>query len=77
MLPEWTEEQRKSQDLGDLVTLLDPKLEGNADVEQLKVLVDLANSASVENSEGRPDMNEIVDRISGCVEAGSYPELPV
>lgn len=77
MLPEWTEEQRKSQDLGDLVTLLDPKLEGNADVEQLKVLVDQANSASVENSEGRPDMNEIVDRISGCVEAGSYPELPV
>ncbi|PKI76520.1 hypothetical protein CRG98_003071 [Punica granatum] len=76
-LPEWTEEQRKSRDTGELVGLLDPKLKGNANVEQLKVLVDLANSTLIENIEGRPSMRQIVDRISSCIEAQPYPELPV
>lgn len=44
--------------------MLDPKLNGDVNMEQLRVLVDTANSALVENSEARPDMSMILYKIS-------------
>lgn len=67
-LADWTQELRKNDDIEILVQILDPKLNRNANLEQLKVLVDMANSALVENSEARPDMSNIVDRILICME---------
>lgn len=73
----WTEECRKNDDIEVLVTLLDPKLNGNANLEQLGVLINLANSALLDNSEGRPNMSYIVDMISSCKEPQLQPKLPV
>jgi serine/threonine protein kinase len=56
----WTEECRKNDDIQVLHTLLDPKLNGKANLEQLRVLINVANSALLDNSEGRPDMSFIV-----------------
>ncbi|CAN4076417.1 unnamed protein product [Withania somnifera] len=42
-LAEWTEECRKNEDMEVLIGMLDPKLNGNVDIEQLRVLVDVAN----------------------------------
>ncbi|KAF9690371.1 hypothetical protein SADUNF_Sadunf01G0188800 [Salix dunnii] len=74
-LAEWTEECRKSDDVEVWVNLLDPKLNGNADLEQLCVLIHVANSALMENSEGRPEMGQIVDRILSCMEPRPNPHL--
>ncbi|KAK6263427.1 hypothetical protein QUC31_009243 [Theobroma cacao] len=76
-LADWTEECRKHHDVEVLAKMLDPKLNGDANLEQLKVLTDLANAALLENSEGRPDMSQIVDRISSCMEPQPHPSLPV
>ncbi|XP_057479737.1 probable leucine-rich repeat receptor-like protein kinase At5g49770 [Actinidia eriantha] len=76
-LPEWTQERRRSENLEVLVGLLDPKIEGEANLEQLRVLVDVANSALLENSEARPDMSHILYRISSCMEPQLQLELPV
>lgn len=58
--------------------MLDPKLNGSdVNLEQLRVLVDVANSALVENPEGRPDMSMILYRISSCMDFQVQPELPV
>ena len=76
-LVEWTGECRKNQDVEVLAEMLDPKLNGNANLEQLKVLIDLANAALLENSEGRPDMSQIVDRILSCMETQPHPPFPV
>ncbi|KAG6633551.1 hypothetical protein CIPAW_12G055300 [Carya illinoinensis] len=73
----WTEDYRKINDIEVLTKMLDPKLNGNADLEQLRVLINIANLALLENSEGRPDMSYIVDRISSCMEYQLQPELPV
>ncbi|KAF2295754.1 hypothetical protein GH714_033867 [Hevea brasiliensis] len=59
-LAEWTEECRKNNDIAVLATLLDPKLNGDANLEQLKVLIDVVNLALLENSEARPEMNHII-----------------
>ncbi|KAL3498039.1 hypothetical protein ACH5RR_040771 [Cinchona calisaya] len=75
-LAEWTEECRKTENLGDLIGLLDPKLSGDVNEEQLRVLFDVANQALLQNSEARPDMSQIVFRISSCMEP-AQPELPV
>ncbi|KAK3227561.1 hypothetical protein Dsin_007423 [Dipteronia sinensis] len=71
-LAEWTRDQRENNDTEIWVQMLDPKLNGNANLEQLKVLVDIANCALVENSEERPDMSNIVDRILNCMEPQSH-----
>lgn len=77
-LAEWTEECRKNENVEVLIGMLDPKLNGNVDIEQLRVLVDVANSALLENSEARPNMTHIVYRISSCMESHQpIPELPV
>ncbi|XP_040989016.1 salt tolerance receptor-like cytoplasmic kinase 1 [Juglans microcarpa x Juglans regia] len=73
----WTEDCRKNNDIEVLAKMLDPKLNGNADLEQLRVLINIANLALLENSEGRPDMSYIVDKISNCMECQLQPELPV
>lgn len=57
--------------------MLDPKLNGDVNMEQLRVLVDIANSALVENSEARPDMSMILYKISSCMDFQVQPELPV
>ncbi|KAH7864788.1 hypothetical protein Vadar_033829 [Vaccinium darrowii] len=45
-LPEWTEAWRRSKDSEVLMGMLDPKLNGSdVNLEQLRVLVDVANSA--------------------------------
>ncbi|KAG6778424.1 hypothetical protein POTOM_018288 [Populus tomentosa] len=62
-LAEWTEEWRKSDDVEVWANLLDPKLNGNANLEQLSALIHVANLALIENSEGRPEMGQIVGRI--------------
>lgn len=77
-LAEWTEECRKNQDVEVLADqMLDPKLYGDANLEQIKVLIDLVNAALLENSEGRPDMSHIVDWILSCMEPQPHPPLPV
>ncbi|XWS38855.1 hypothetical protein CRYUN_Cryun19dG0166100 [Craigia yunnanensis] len=76
-LAEWTEGCRKNQDVEVLAQMLDPKLNGHANLEQLKVLIDLANAELLENSEGRPDMSQIVDRILSCIEPQPYPSFLV
>lgn len=76
-LAEWTEEYRKSDNVEVLVKMLDPKLKGDVNIEQLRVLVDVANLALLGNSEARPDMTQIAYRISTCMEIQPQPELPV
>ncbi|OMO91307.1 hypothetical protein CCACVL1_07169 [Corchorus capsularis] len=76
-LAEWTAEFRKNDDVEVLAKLLDPKLKGDVNLEQLKVLIDLANASLLENSQGRPDMSHIVDRILSCMEPHPHPPLPV
>ncbi|KAF3645335.1 hypothetical protein FXO38_08464 [Capsicum annuum] len=76
-LAEWTEDCRKNENVEVLIGMLDPKLNGNVDIEQLRVLVDVANSALLENSEARPTMTQIVHKISSCMESQSVPMLPV
>ncbi|KAG6382816.1 hypothetical protein SASPL_157473 [Salvia splendens] len=79
-LAEWTEEYRKSDDVEVLVKMLDPKLKlDDVNVEQLKLLVDVANVALLEDCEARPDMTQIAYRISTCLEIQPQlqPELPV
>ncbi|KAG8375231.1 hypothetical protein BUALT_Bualt10G0078800 [Buddleja alternifolia] len=66
-LAEWTEEHRKSDNVEVLVGILDPKLKGDVNVEQLRVLVDVANLALLGNSEARLDMTQIAYRISSCI----------
>ncbi|KAI3468510.1 hypothetical protein Pfo_025173 [Paulownia fortunei] len=76
-LAEWTEECRKSDNVEAVVGMLDPKLKGDVNIEQLRVLVDVANLALLGNSEARPDMTQIAYRISNCMEIQPQPELPV
>lgn len=79
-LAEWTREYRESDDVAVMVKMLDPKLElGDVNVEQVKLLVDVANLALLENCEGRPDMTQIAYRISTCMEIQPQlqPDLPV
>lgn len=76
-LAEWTEGCRKNEDIQVLAKMLDPKLNGDANLEQLRVLVHVANLALLENSQGRPEMSQIVDRILSCLEPQSHAHLPV
>ncbi|XP_030472100.2 serine/threonine-protein kinase PBL27-like [Syzygium oleosum] len=76
-LPEWTEDSRKSKEDEALIKMLDPKLNGDVNVDQLRMLVDVANSALVEYSEARPEMGHILNRLSSCMELQIQPELPV
>ncbi|KAK6158570.1 hypothetical protein DH2020_005884 [Rehmannia glutinosa] len=76
-LAEWTEEYRMSDSVEGLFGILDPKLKSDVNVEQLRVLVDVANLALLGNSEARPDMTHIAYRISSCMEIGPQTELPV
>ncbi|XP_027082192.1 probable receptor-like protein kinase At1g49730 [Coffea arabica] len=76
-LAEWTEDCRRTENLDDLIGLLDPKLRADMNQEQLRVLFDVANQALLQNFEARPDMAQIVYRISSCMEPQSQPELPV
>ncbi|KAL2472238.1 Protein kinase superfamily protein [Abeliophyllum distichum] len=76
-LPEWTEDCRKSDNMEVLAGMLDPKLNGDVNLEQLRVLVDIANLALLANSEARPDMTQIAYRIYSCMEIQPQPELPV
>ena len=57
--------------------MLDPKLNGDANLEQLLSLISVANSALLENLEGRPDMSQIVDVILSSIESQLQLELPV
>ncbi|XP_077234242.1 calmodulin-binding receptor-like cytoplasmic kinase 2 [Tasmannia lanceolata] len=78
-LAEWTENSRKSGDVNIVVGMLDPKLQGNVDVQQIQVLIAIANSALLENSVARPTMTQIMDRLVYCLETQSRHriELPV
>ncbi|KAM7490841.1 hypothetical protein LguiA_033762 [Lonicera macranthoides] len=76
-LAEWTEECRKSDNVEVLVGMLDPKLNGDVNIEQLRVLVDVANLALLENTEARPCMSQILYRISSCIESQIQTELPI
>ncbi|PIN26283.1 Serine/threonine protein kinase [Handroanthus impetiginosus] len=76
-LAEWTEEHRKSENLEGLFGMVDPKLEGNVNLEQLRVLIDVVNLALLGDSEARPDMMQIAYRISTCMEMQVQAELPV
>ncbi|KAA8538737.1 hypothetical protein F0562_028368 [Nyssa sinensis] len=77
-LAEWTQESRKNENDEVLVGMLDPKLNGNANVQQLRVLIHVANFALLENYKSRPDMSYIVERISTCMEPHlQADQLPV
>ncbi|XP_022874298.1 probable leucine-rich repeat receptor-like protein kinase At5g49770 [Olea europaea var. sylvestris] len=75
-LPEWTEDCRKSDNVEILVGMLDPKLNGDVNLEQFRVLVDIANLALLANSEVRPDMSQIAYRIYSSM-GSPEQELPV
>lgn len=75
-LAEWTEECRSTENLDDLVAMVDPKLNGDVNFEQLRILMDLANQALLPNSEARPDMSHILCKLSSCMESQEL-ELPV
>ncbi|KAL8521474.1 hypothetical protein ACS0TY_011839 [Phlomoides rotata] len=75
-LAEWTEECRKSEDVEEMMKMLDPKLEaGEVDVEQLRVMIDVANLALLGNANSRPDMTHIAYRISTCMDIQHRTEL--
>lgn len=74
---EWTKECRKSNDIEALARMLDPKLNGDANLLQLLSLISVANLAVLENLEGRPDMSQIVDVILSSIEPQLQLELPV
>lgn len=74
-LAEWTGECRKSDDVEVMMKMLDPKLEGDVDVEQLRVMIDVANLALLENTNARPDMTHIAYRISTCMDIQCRTEL--
>ncbi|KAL8209977.1 hypothetical protein R6Q57_006709 [Mikania cordata] len=76
-LAEWTSECRKHQDADVMMGMLDPKLTGQVDVGQLRVVVDVANMALLENSMARPNMAEIACKISSCMEHSPETTLPV
>lgn len=76
-LAELTEDCRKTEDLIELMALLDPKLDGDVNIEQFQVLMDVANQSLLLNSEARPNMGQIVQKISSCMEAQYHAELPV
>ncbi|KAL7159746.1 hypothetical protein ABFS83_01G048500 [Erythranthe nasuta] len=76
-LAEWTEERRRSDDLGVSMGILDPNLGGDVNVEQFRVLIEVANMALVGNSDARPDMTQIAYRISSCMQTQLQSELPV
>ncbi|KAF8412903.1 hypothetical protein HHK36_000875 [Tetracentron sinense] len=76
-LVEWTENWRRNYDTDVMVGMLDPKLNGDANIDQLRILIDVANLALLENSQARPAMSQIVDRLMGCMEPQLQPELPV
>ncbi|KAJ8755358.1 hypothetical protein K2173_019156 [Erythroxylum novogranatense] len=75
-LAEWTEEYRNGDGTEVLCKLLDPKLDGDANMEQLKVLIEIANLALLDSCEARPEMCYIVGRIQSCLEPKSHPQLP-
>lgn len=70
-LAEWTHQWRVNHG-NDVVllgsTLLDPKLLGKANLGQLQVLVELINWALDDNWEVRPDMAQIVDSLTTCIQ---------
>ncbi|KAK4486278.1 hypothetical protein RD792_008948 [Penstemon davidsonii] len=75
-LAEWTEEYRKSENGEDLIGMVDPKIKCDVNLQQLRVLVDVANVALLGNSEARPDMTQIAYRISSCIKINNdQPQL--
>lgn len=76
-LAELTSECRRHHDVDVMIGMLDPKLNGQVNVEQLRVVVHVANTALLENSISRPNMSEIAYRISHCMENSSETDLPV
>ncbi|KAF6170213.1 hypothetical protein GIB67_038746 [Kingdonia uniflora] len=76
-LAEWTEKPRKNETLGVYYGMLDPKLNGDANADQLQTLMEIANMCLLENSESRPTMSQIINRLVYCMEPQLQPELPV
>ncbi|XP_071740787.1 probable receptor-like protein kinase At1g49730 [Rutidosis leptorrhynchoides] len=76
-LAEWTNECRKHQDVDVMMGMLDPKLNGQVNVEQLRVVVYVVNLALLENSMARPNMAEIASRLSSCMDHSPETDLPV
>ncbi|KAK1417747.1 hypothetical protein QVD17_26881 [Tagetes erecta] len=76
-LAEWTSERRKHEDVDVMMGMLDPKLNGQVNVEQFRVVVDVVNMALQENSMARPNMAEIAYKISSCMEHSQETDLPV
>ncbi|KAK1274470.1 putative leucine-rich repeat receptor-like protein kinase [Acorus gramineus] len=68
MLAEWTMDERTSGDVAVLWKMLDPRLGGHADADQLMILMDIANLALLHDSAARPDMSYVVERLSSCLE---------
>ncbi|KAI3690135.1 hypothetical protein L2E82_48110 [Cichorium intybus] len=75
-LAESTNECRKHHDMDIVMGMLDPKLNGQVNAEQLRVLVNVANMALLENSLARPNMAEIAYRISSCMDHMPENDLP-
>ncbi|KAK1304930.1 Protein STRUBBELIG-RECEPTOR FAMILY 2 [Acorus calamus] len=68
MLAEWTMDERTSGDVVVLWKMLDPRLGGRADADQLMILMDIANLALLDDSAARPAMSYVVERLSSCLE---------
>ncbi|KAL5865038.1 hypothetical protein ACOSQ3_002552 [Xanthoceras sorbifolium] len=60
---------------GDLLSLLDPKLEGNADVEELSRICKLACWCIQDDESHRPSMGQVVQILEGIVDV-TKPPIP-
>ncbi|KAK3184273.1 hypothetical protein Dsin_031559 [Dipteronia sinensis] len=60
---------------GDLRSLLDPRLEGNADVEELSRICKLACWCIQDNETHRPSMGQVVQILEGVVDV-TQPPMP-
>ncbi|KAK1567150.1 hypothetical protein Q3G72_008674 [Acer saccharum] len=60
---------------GDLRSLLDPRLEGNADVEELSRICKLACWCIQDNETHRPSMGQVVQILEGVVDV-TQPPIP-
>lgn len=84
-LPEWTHHWRthenENENLNLVVGMLDPKLQPQIQSNlhyqrQLRVLIDVANSALLDDPQARPHMSHILHSISTCIHLDINDLLP-
>ncbi|GAU17043.1 hypothetical protein TSUD_105420 [Trifolium subterraneum] len=60
---------------GSVITLLDPRLEGNADIEEVAQIIKVASWCVQDNETERPTMGQVVQILEGILEV-NLPPIP-